>query len=191
MRSRTEMVTTTFVDSEEDYSDDDDSEEDWRPSASNKNGKKQKQQKGIGGGIAKRGRKRRGSSATGNKSLKRKMPSEESDEYEEDEPSGDDYDCDDFDKTSGTSNKKPLNLPPKKQFSDKNSSVSGKMNETGDILNLLLYVKDLTSADPNINNRLCLWRKDSNNLLQKYIRVKTAPNQFLFTSSSVVSSVMF
>ncbi|TMW45483.1 hypothetical protein DOY81_009437 [Sarcophaga bullata] len=187
MRSRTEMVTTTFVDSEEDYSDDDDSEEDWRPSASNKNGKKQKQQKGIGGGTAKRGRKRRSSSVIGNKNLKRKLASEESDECE-DEPSGDDYDCDDFDTTSGSSNKKPLNLPPKKQFSDKNSSILGKMNEKGDILNLLLYVKDLSSADPNINNRLCLWRKDSNNLLQKYIRVKTAPDQFLFTSSSVYSS---
>lgn len=183
MRSRTEMVTTTFVDSEEDYSDDDDSEEDWRPSASKKICKKQKQSKGIGGGTAKRGRKRNGSSLACTKNLKCKPPNEENDEYEEDELSGDDYDYDDF----GTSNKKPFNLPRKQQFSDKNSSISEKSNETGNVLNLLLYVKDLTSSDPHINNRLCLWRKDSNNLLQKYIRVKTAPDQFLFTSSSVVS----
>ncbi|XP_065357182.1 uncharacterized protein LOC135951453 [Calliphora vicina] len=191
MRSRTEMVTTTFVDSEEDYSDDDDSEEDWRPSASSKNGKKQKQQKcgGGGGGPAKRGRKRKSSSGPGNKNSKRKAAYEESEEDEVDELSEDDYDYDDFETISGPSGKKSTNLSSKKQFSDKNSSTLAKGNdETGDTLNLLVYVKDLTGTDLNKNNRLCLWRKDNNNLLQKYIRVKTSPEQYLFTSSSVYSS---
>ncbi|XP_037813426.1 glutamic acid-rich protein isoform X1 [Lucilia sericata] len=188
MRSRTEMVTTTFVDSEEDYSDDNDSEEDWRPSASNKNGKKSKQQKcSGGGGPSKRGRKRKGNSGQPNKNSKRKAIYEESEDDDKDELSDDDYDYSEFEAISGPSRKKPSSLPPKKQFSDKNSSTSGN-DDAGDTLNLLVYVKDLTGTDLKKNSRLCLWRKDSNNLLQKYIRVKTTPEQYIFTSSSVYSS---
>lgn len=188
MRSRTEMVTTTFVDSEEDYSDDDDSEEDWRPSASNKNGKKLKQQKSGASASAKRGRKRKNSSTGGNKNSKRKTANDDSDDDDLNEGSDDDLEYDDYEETPARPSKnKPTNLPPKKQFSDKNSSVSSNDDEPEDILNLLVYVKDLTGSDLNKNNRLCLWRKDNNNLLQKYIRVKTSPEEFLFTSSSVVS----
>lgn len=185
MRSRTEMVTTTFVDSEEDYSDDDDSEEDWRPSASSKNGKKQKQQKCGGGPSAKRGRKRKNSLASGNKNIKRKATNEESEEDELEEPSDDEYDYDDFETISGSSKKKSASFPLKKIYTDKHFSTSDN-DDTGDTLSLLVYIKDLAGADLNKNNRLCLWRKDKNNLLQKYIRVKTSPDQFIFTSSSVV-----
>ncbi|XP_023296458.2 glutamic acid-rich protein [Lucilia cuprina] len=186
MRSRTEMVTTTFVDSEEDYSDDDDSEEDWRPSASNKNGKKQKQQK-CSGVPSKRGRKRKSNSGQPNKNSKRKATYEESEDDDKDELSEDDYDYNEFETISGPSTKKPSSLPPKKQYSDKNSSTSGN-DDSGETLNLLVYIKDLTGTDFNKNSRMCLWRKDSNNLLQKYIRVKTTPEQYIFTSSSVYSS---
>ncbi|KAM7353416.1 uncharacterized protein ACRADG_005489 isoform 1-T3 [Cochliomyia hominivorax] len=189
MRSRTEMVTTTFVDSEEDYSDDDDSEEDWRPSASNKNGKKQKQSKHGTIGQSKRGRKRKSSSAKTNKNTKRKATyenSDDDDDDEEDDLSEDDYECEDLEEISGSS-RKPSNLPLKKQFSEKNSSTSGNDDMSGDTFNLLVYVKDLSGTDINKNNRLCLWRKDKNNLLQKYIRVKTSSEEFIFTSSSVYS----
>lgn len=201
MRSRTEMVTTTFVDSEEDYSDDDDSEEDWRPSASSKNGKKQKHQKSSGG-SSKKGRKRKGAIAGANAkgSSKRKSASyaaADSDEDDEDDEdnSEEEYDYEEFETaaTGSTPKKAPTSLPPKKQFSEKNSSVSASGNGTGSStsdpggqLKLMVYIKDL-AGDYSKNNRLCLWRKDKNNLLQKYIRVKTTPEEFLFTSSSVVS----
>uniref|UniRef100_A0A1A9WEP6 Uncharacterized protein n=1 Tax=Glossina brevipalpis TaxID=37001 RepID=A0A1A9WEP6_9MUSC len=212
MRSRTELVTTTFVDSEEDYSEDDDSEEDWRPSASNKNGRKQKQQRGASAAAGKRGRKRKGSSnpVTINKSsAKRKTTYEESDDEEEDEepPSDEEFNSfDDEEEAAGPSHKKPpTNLPPKKQFSDKNSTTTttsatsatamgggGSSNSnnsatTDNILSLLIYARDLV-GDYTKNQRLCLWRKDDSNLLQKYIRVKTTSEEFLFTSSSVYSS---
>lgn len=201
MRSRTEMVTTTFVDSEEDYSDDDDSEEDWRPSASSKNGKKQKHQKSSGG-SSKKGRKRKGAIAGANAkgSSKRKSASyaaADSDEDDEDDEdnSEEEYDYEEFETVAAgsTPKKAPTSLPPKKQFSEKNSSVSASGNGTGSStsdpggqLKLMVYIKDL-AGDYSKNNRLCLWRKDKNNLLQKYIRVKTTPEEFLFTSSSVVS----
>lgn len=200
MRSRTEMVTTTFVDSEEDYSDDDDSEEDWRPSASSKNGKKQKHQKSSGG-SSKKGRKRKGAIAGANAkgSSKRKSASYAADSDEDDEDDEDnseeEYDYEEFETAAAgsTPKKAPTSLPPKKQFSEKNSSVSASGNGTGSStsdpggqLKLMVYIKDL-AGDYSKNNRLCLWRKDKNNLLQKYIRVKTTPEEFLFTSSSVVS----
>lgn len=191
MRSRTEMVTTTFVDSEEDYSDEDDSEEDWRPSASNKNGKKVKQQqKSVGSGQAKRGRKRRNPSIKGNKNSKRKAMCDESEEDEIEETSEEDYDCHDYESISGSSKNIQASLPPKKQFSDKNLHTTKNDDKTGETLNLLVYIKDLTGTNLNKNNQLCLWRKDKNNLLQKYIRVKTSPEQFIFTSSSVVSRIL-
>lgn len=208
MRSRTELVTTTFdLDSdEEDYSpDDDDSEEDWRPN------KKQRQQKqttrangnnssssgaGAGGGgsdASSAGRKRKATAtATAAKSKRRtivpkvsdedfeSLDDEEDDKNLESEPSEGEFE--NVAAASTSTAKRAQSLPPKKQFV--------KLAQ----LDLLLNKRDLFDANWLLNSRLCLWRKDEQtNLLQKYLRVKTTEDaakpqeqQLLFTSSSVV-----
>lgn len=206
MRSRTELVTTTFdLDSdEEDYSpDDDDSEEDWRPN------KKQRQQKqptrangnnnsssgaGAGGSDAgSAGRKRKATAtATAAKSKRRtivpkvsdedfeSLDDEEDDNNLESEPSEGEFE--NVAAASTSTAKRVQGLPPKKQFV--------KLAQ----LDLLLNKRDLLDANWLHNSRLCLWRKDEQtNLLQKYLRVKTTEDaakpqeqQLLFTSSSVV-----
>lgn len=213
MRSRTELVTTTFdLDSdEEDYSpDDDDSEEDWRPTNKRRQQKTQPRNANGGnggdGGTAAAGaagaggvgrkRKQVAASAAAFKAKKRALVanSKVSDEDFESADENDDDDADsaadgsdeDDDSLPATSSaKRPQNLPPKKQF-------QAKLTQ----LDLLLNKRDLCNKDWLQNSRLCLWRKDEKtNLLQKYLRVKTtsdeqnpkAEQQLLFTSSSVVS----
>ncbi|EDV58338.1 uncharacterized protein LOC6542958 [Drosophila erecta] len=172
MRSRTELVTTTFEESdEEDFSpDDSDSEEDWRPT-------KKRPSKPSGSDGARK-RKSTAATATASKAKRRmaKVSDEESDEEDdlETEPSDDDFDF-----PSASTSKRPQSLPPKKQFV--------KLNQ----LDLLVKKSDLMEDDWLKNNRLCLWRKDEQtNLLQKYLRVKSAAGEeeLLFTSSSVYSS---
>lgn len=214
MRSRTELVTTTFdLDSdEEDYSpDDDDSEEDWRPTNKRRQQKAQPRNAngnggdggtaaggGGGGGAGGVGRKRKQVAATAAafKAKKRALVANNK-VSDEDFESADDNDDDDLESAADGSDeeddslpatssaKRPQNLPPKKQF-------QAKLTQ----LDLLLNKRDLCNKDWLQNSRLCLWRKDEKtNLLQKYLRVKTtsdeqnptAEQQLLFTSSSVVS----
>ncbi|XP_016962297.1 uncharacterized protein LOC108032802 [Drosophila biarmipes] len=171
MRSRTELVTTTFEESDEDDfspDDDSDSEEDWRPTK-----KRPAKPSGSDGG-----RKRKSAAATASKAKRRmaKVSDEESDEEDDLETDPSD---DDFDFPSASTSKRPQSLPPKKQFV--------KLNQ----LDLLVKKSDLLENDWLKNNRLCLWRKDKQtNLLQKYLRMKSAAEEeeLLFTSSSVYSS---
>ncbi|KAH8376575.1 hypothetical protein KR093_000142 [Drosophila rubida] len=207
MRSRTELVTTTFdLDSdEEDYSpDDDDSEEDWRPNNTNK---KPQPKQGEAGGA----RKRKSAVATASKAKRRALAAaaaaaaaavaaakvsddddfESADDFldgdgdeEEDELETEPSDEDEIDmpaaSTSATTKRPQSSLPPKKQFV--------KLSQ----LDLLINKRELCDKDWLQNARLCLWRKDEQTkLLQKYLRVKTtqdAEQQLLFTSSSVYSS---
>ncbi|KAH8334504.1 uncharacterized G-patch domain protein DDB_G0278987 [Drosophila kikkawai] len=173
MRSRTELVTTTFVESdEEDFSpdDDSDSEEDWRPTK-----KRPTKAAGSDGG----GRKRKSAAATASKA-KRRMAKVSDEDSENDDDLETDPSDDDFDYPSAsTSSKRPQSLPPKKQFV--------KLSQ----LDLLVKKSDLMEKDWLKNNRLCLWRKDDQTtLLQKYLRVKSGAEEeeLLFTSSSVYSS---
>ncbi|KAH8282174.1 hypothetical protein KR054_005989 [Drosophila jambulina] len=172
MRSRTELVTTTFVESDEDDfspDDDSDSEEDWRPT-------KKRPAKAAGSDG---GRKRKSAASTASKA-KRRMAKVSDDDSENDDDLETDPSDDDFDYPSAsTSSKKPQSLPPKKQFV--------KLNQ----LDLLVKKSDLMEKDWLKNNRLCLWRKDDETtLLQKYLRVKSGAEEeeLLFTSSSVYSS---
>lgn len=171
MRSRTELVTTTFEESDEDdfSPDDSDSEEDWRPTK-----KRPSKPSGSDGG-----RKRKSAAANASKAKRRmaKVSDEESDEEDDLETDPSD---DDFDYPSASTAKRPQSLPPKKQFV--------KLSQ----LDLLVKKSDLMENDWLKNNRLCLWRKDEQtNLLQKYLRVKSAAEEeeLLFTSSSVVSGL--
>lgn len=207
MRSRTELVTTTFdLDSdEEDYSpDDDDSEEDWRPSNKRRQQKAQPRNANgnggdggtaAGGGVGRK-RKQVAATAAAFKAKKRALVAnnkvsdedfESADENDDDdlESAADGSDEEDDSLPATSSAKRPQNLPPKKQF-------QAKLTQ----LDLLLNKRDLCNKDWLQNSRLCLWRKDEKtNLLQKYLRVKTtsdeqnptAEQQLLFTSSSVVS----
>ncbi|XP_017847702.2 putative uncharacterized protein DDB_G0271606 [Drosophila busckii] len=196
MRSRTELVTTTFdLDSdEEDYSDDD-SEEDWRPSTKRtlkpQASRANAHAADVGGG----GRKRKASTTSGKTKARRVAPSktdagdfESDDDFilvdddSESEESDDEFDAEPVASTS--SKRGTQSLPPKKQFA--------KLTQ----LDLLLKKQELLSKDWLQNSRLCLWRRDEEtNLLQKYLRVKTLQNadrphehHLLFTSSSVYSS---
>ncbi|KAH8410317.1 hypothetical protein KR009_011699 [Drosophila setifemur] len=181
MRSRTELVTTTFVESDEDDfspDDDSDSEEDWRPTTK----RPVKQPRGLAAGATASsntdGRKRKSTGGPGSKSKRR--AAKVSDEESEDE---DDLETDpsdeDIEYPSASTSKRPQSLPPKKQFV--------KLSQ----LDLLVKKCDLLEKDWVRNNRLCLWRKDEQTtLLQKYLRVKPASgeDEMLFTSSSVYSS---
>lgn len=204
MRSRTELVTTTFdLDSdEEDYSpDDDDSEEDWRPTNKRRQQKTQTRANcnsgGDGGapaGVGVGRKRKQVAASTAFKAKKRALANKVSDEdfgsaddNDDDPDSAADGSDEDDDSLPATSSSKRLqNLPPKKQFNTKLSQ-----------LDLLLNKRDLYDKDWMQNSRLCLWRKDEKtNLLQKYLRVKTtadeenpgAEQQLLFTSSSVVNA---
>ncbi|XP_017095657.2 uncharacterized protein [Drosophila bipectinata] len=179
MRSRTELVTTTFVESdEEDFSpdDDSDSEEDWRPT------KKRPAKQGRGGGAgasassATDGRKRKSAAAPGSKAKRRAAKVSDDDSENEDDLESDPSD-EDFDYPSASTSKRPQSLPPKKQFV--------KLSQ----LDLMVKKSDLLEKDWMKNNRLCLWRRDEHTtLLQKYLRVKSDEDEMVFTSSSVYSS---
>ncbi|XP_017076094.1 transcriptional regulator ATRX homolog [Drosophila eugracilis] len=172
MRSRTELVTTTFEESDEDDfspDDDSDSEEDWRPTK-----KRPSKPSGSDGG-----RKRKSAAAANASKAKRRMAKVSDEESDEEDDLETDPSDDDFDYPSASTSKRPQSLPPKKQFV--------KLNQ----LDLLVKKADLLENDWLKNNRLCLWRKDEQtNLLQKYLRVKSASEEeeLLFTSSSVYSS---
>ncbi|BFF93693.1 protein bfr2 [Drosophila madeirensis] len=176
MRSRTELVTTTFVESdEEDYSpdDDSDSEEDWRPT-------KKRPPKQSRGSEGSRKRKAAGTAA---KATKRRHSKLDSDDDSENDDDDDDLETDpsdeDFEYPLASTSKRPQSLPPKKQFV--------KLHQ----VDLLMKKADLLDKDWMKNTRLCLWRKDVQaSLLQKFLRVKSEPGeeQLLFTSSSVYSS---
>ncbi|XP_055851725.1 uncharacterized protein LOC129915993 [Episyrphus balteatus] len=189
MRSRTELVTTTFIDSEDDFTETDDSEEDWRPSASNRNVKKRSHTtKGRNRGSRKR--KSSGTSSNGTNHKKNRRQAAQDAIYQTFDDS-DDEDEEDYEyfKAARTQlaaevEPKAIILPPKKK--EKNLSMNG--NTASGIFQLFLYRKDL-KEDYVTNSHLCLWRKDGTNLLQKYIRVKTGvPDEFMFTSSSVYST---
>ncbi|KAH8329348.1 hypothetical protein KR074_008261 [Drosophila pseudoananassae] len=179
MRSRTELVTTTFVESdEEDFSpdDDSDSEEDWRPT------KKRPAKQGRGGGAgatastATDGRKRKSATAGGSKVKRRAAKVSDEDSENEDDLESDPSD-EDFEFPSASTSKRPQSLPPKKQFV--------KLSQ----LDLMVKKSDLLEKDWMKNNRLCLWRRDEHTtLLQKYLRVKSDEDEMVFTSSSVYSS---
>ncbi|KAL7723590.1 hypothetical protein ACLKA6_012401 [Drosophila palustris] len=198
MRSRTELVTTTFdLDSdEEDYSpDDDDSEEDWRPNK--KRQQKQSRANANGSSEAAR-RKRRTTGSSASKPKRRAIATKVSDddfESADDDGDGDDdeldtepSDAEDVEcpaaSTSFTKRPQTQSLPPKKQFNKP------------DQLDLLINKRELCAKDWLQSSRLCLWRKDEQTqLLQKYLRVRTSldsdkpeEQQLLFTSSSVYSS---
>ncbi|KAH8392386.1 hypothetical protein KR215_007122, partial [Drosophila sulfurigaster] len=213
MRSRTELVTTTFdLDSdEEDYSpDDDDSEEDWRPNNNNK--KPQTKQSEAGGG-----RKRKSSTSTASKAKRRAIAAaaaaasaaaaaaaaavaaskvsddddfESADDFldgdeeeEEDELDTEHSDEDDIESPAASTS---TNKRPQSLPPKKQFAV--KLTQ----LDLLINKRELCAKDWLQNARLCLWRKDEQTkLLQKYLRVKTTQDseqQLLFTSSSVYSS---
>ncbi|SPP85857.1 protein bfr2 [Drosophila guanche] len=192
MRSRTELVTTTFVESdEEDYSpdDDSDSEEDWRPTK-----KRPPKQSRVGlavaggsgagaGAGAGEGSRKRKAAGTAAKATKRRHSKLDSDDDSENDDDDDDLETDpsdeDFEYPLASTSKRPQSLPPKKQFV--------KLHQ----VDLLMKKADLLDKDWMKNTRLCLWRKDVQaSLLQKFLRVKSEPGeeQLLFTSSSVYSS---
>ncbi|XP_001355840.4 glutamic acid-rich protein [Drosophila pseudoobscura] len=197
MRSRTELVTTTFVESdeEEDYSpdDDSDSEEDWRPTK--KRPPKQPRigvaiaggsgaggaagaSGGPGGGEGGRKRKAAGTAAKAKRRHSKVDSDDESDDDDDDDLETDPSD-EDFEYPLASTSKRPQSLPPKKQFV--------KLHQ----VDLLMKKADLLDKDWMKNTRLCLWRKDVQaSLLQKFLRVKSEPGeeQLLFTSSSVYSS---
>ncbi|XP_022227897.2 glutamic acid-rich protein [Drosophila obscura] len=199
MRSRTELVTTTFVESdeEEDYSpdDDSDSEEDWRPTKK----RPPKQPRiglavaggssgaagagaGAGGAGGSEGSRKRKAAGTASKAKRRhsKLDSDDdSDENDDDDDLETDPSDEDFEYPLASTSKRPQSLPPKKQFV--------KLHQ----VDLLMKKADLLDKDWMKNTRLCLWRKDVQaSLLQKFLRVKSEPGeeQLLFTSSSVYSS---
>ncbi|XP_034668419.1 glutamic acid-rich protein [Drosophila subobscura] len=195
MRSRTELVTTTFVESdEEDYSpdDDSDSEEDWRPTKK----RPPKQSRiglavagvsgagaGAGGAGGSEGSRKRKAAGTTAKATKRRHSKLDSDDDSENDDDDDDLETDpsdeDFEYPLASTSKRPQSLPPKKQFV--------KLHQ----VDLLMKKADLLDKDWMKNTRLCLWRKDVQaSLLQKFLRVKSEPGeeQLLFTSSSVYSS---
>lgn len=154
MRNRSEqLVTSAFIDTDEESDDGSESEDDWKPSNSNKRTTLKSKSR-----VPKR-----------KSSAKKRKYSESDDEESNDD---DDYsdDDDDYFQTPSPSVSVPKKKPEETNFK------------------LLLYVNDLDQNYKN-NVHLCLWRRDKNSLLQKYIRVKTDNNEdFIFTSSSVYSS---
>ncbi|KAH8293260.1 hypothetical protein KR018_006230, partial [Drosophila ironensis] len=181
MRSRTELVTTTFVESDEDDfspDDDSDSEEDWRPTQKPRSTKQAARGGGAGAAGTSDGRKRKSAGAGGSKAKRRtaKVSDEESDneDYLETDTSDEDFEF-----PAASTSKRPQSLPPKKQFV--------KLSQ----LDLMVKKSDLLDKDWMKNTRMCLWRRDDQmTLLQKYLRLKPGPGEeeMLFTSSSVYSS---
>lgn len=224
MRSRTELVTTTFIDSEEDETESDDSEEDWKPdssTSSNRNGKKRTKTKSRR--IQRKSNlsiKSSSSSASSFSPFKRQRF--ETATFKDELLESDDGSYGGYGGYSGYgSNSAPIsginNFYHQQQqqqqhyFSMAMNSTSAlvKLHQTikdgkplsqkvvaeqsmpdgSGIFQLYLYKKDL-DKDYRTNSNLCLWRRDGSSLLQKYIRLKTInTEEFIFTSSSVVSII--
>jgi len=183
MRSRTEQVTTTLADSEnEDDPSLEDSEEDWKP----------EKKAGRGGSKAapKGGAKRKSAgtkSRAAKKSKKEESESEEEpDEDEEDEEDEDDEDYDESDDGGSARGNKSDSKSPKKARGV--SSLGKNQPDKDGNLELYLFKNDLTK-DYRTDSKLCMWRRDGASLLQKYIVVKPDPDdkELIFNASSVYS----
>lgn len=173
MRSRTELVTQNYLDSQDEDSDSDESEDDWKPA----------------GGRQKLSRKRPINIPIGKqRKLKKKAASITKSKYTDDNSSSEsDSEEEIFHSQSSHSSTNDMEGGGGGPSSYKTKSSEKNYPDRNGIFQLYVYKPDLLTNYAT-DDKLCLWRWDGDLLLQKYIRIKDSQHQFVFTSSSVYSN---
>ncbi|KAG5675107.1 hypothetical protein PVAND_005036 [Polypedilum vanderplanki] len=174
MRNRTEMVTNTGSDYDEDAAEfeQDDGSDDWKPDPEEKKGKK------AGG--------KRKATATKTSAKKKRSRKDESDEESEEEEEDDE----EFDEDEGeeeemeTSTKSSSSKKPKKVSSEADAR---NFPDRQGVFSLYAYKGDLKNG-LRANTNICLWRRDGQSLLQKYLRDKDSSGNSIYFNSSMVYS---
>lgn len=175
MRNRTELVTNTGSDYDEDQGefDADDNSDDWQPDPEEKK--------------ARKGGKRK-ATATKTSAKKKKSRKEESESEEEEED--EEFDEDEMNEED------ELDTSTKSQGSSKKTSSAKKVSSEADarnfpdrqgVFSLYAYKGDLKNG-LRANTNICLWRRDGQSLLQKYLRDKDSNGSSIFFNSSMVYS---
>jgi hypothetical protein len=192
MRNRTELVTNQLgSDFEEEGSDfEPDSGEDWKP---------EKDEAGVakkpGSATKKSPTKRKAGKSSGKKSAKRvkKEESESEEEEEEDDEEIEDdnlieeYIEEDADEAGGSQSNGSKTGSAKKSKSSAPSESSKNFPDKAGIFSLYAYKGDLKNG-LRANKNICLWRRDGQSLLQKYLREKEeVDGKIIFNSSMVYS----
>lgn len=176
MRNRTELVTNTGSDYDEEAGefDADDGSDDWKPDPEDKKVKK--------------GGKRK---ATATKtSAKKKKPRKEESESEEEEEDDEEYDDDEIgEEEEMETSTKSQGGSSKKSSNKKVSSEADARNfpDRQGVFSLYAYKGDLKNG-LRANTNICLWRRDGQSLLQKYLRDKESSGNSVFFNSSMVYS---
>lgn len=211
MRNRTELVTNTLAESDNEEEELDDSEEDWKPQKVHFEYfsihivlifwcfrvhcfcRSQKTGRGATKVVSPKGGKRKSAGSRGRPASKKSkqdeseeddIEDEEENEDDEDENEDDDIDSEEED-SDGEKPKKGGKSAPKRG----RAAPSGKNQPDKDgVMELYLFKNDLTKefrSDP----KLCLWRRDGASLLQKYLVVKSEDESrdIFFNASSVYS----
>lgn len=175
MRNRTELVTNTGSDYDEDQGefDADDNSDDWQPDPEEKK--------------ARKGGKRK---ATATKTSAKKKKSRKDDSESEEEEEDEEFDEDEMNEDD------ELDTSTKSQGSSKKTSSAKKVSSEADarnfpdrqgVFSLYAYKGDLKNG-LRANTNICLWRRDGQSLLQKYLRDKDSNGNSIFFNSSMVYS---
>lgn len=211
MRNRTELVTTTVADSENEESEANDSGEDWQPEKvqffllllffSNSIFESKKQQneskflflqqnpagarKSVGRkSVSKTPLKRKSTTRASNSAKKGKK--DDSDEEPDDDEDDEENENDDDDEDENDDDEDGEEASGK----SRRRAISGKNHPDKDgFMELYLFKNDLTK-DYRTDEKLCLWRRDGASLLQKYLvelEDGDADGSLIFKQSSVYS----
>lgn len=164
------MVTQNYLDSQDDDSESDESEDDWKPAVDRQ----------------KLSRKRPINIPAGKqRKLKKKAAPNTKGKYTDDNSSESESGEDVF--YSQSSHSSAFDVEGTGTSSYKTKSSEKNYPDRNGIFQLYVYKPDLLTNYAT-DDKLCLWRWDGDLLLQKYIRIKDALHQFVFTSSSVYSN---
>lgn len=183
MRNRTEMVSNTGseYDENEGEFEADDGSDDWKPDPED-SGKKAKRTSGKRKATATK------TSAKSKKSKKEESEEDEEEGSEDEDGEGEGEDNEEFDedeeedesmdasKSSAKKTKKAPSEADARNFPDRQG-----------IFSLYAYKGDLKNG-LRANSNICLWRRDGQSLLQKYMRDKDSKNNAIFFNSSMVYS---
>lgn len=176
MRNRTEMVTNTGSDYDEEAGEfeADDGSDDWKPDPEEKKGKK--------GG-------KRKATATKTSAKKKKSRKDESESEEEEEEDDEEYDEDEMGDDDELETSTKSQGSSKKSAAKKVSSEADARNfpDRQGVFSLYAYKGDLKNG-LRANTNICLWRRDGQSLLQKYLRDKESSGNSVFFNSSMVYS---
>jgi len=181
MRNRTEMVSNTGSDYEENEGEfeADDGSDDWKPDPEDSKKAKMTKRKVTATKTSAKKPKKSSDPASDEESENSEEEEEEDNEESDEQVDEDDEEDESLDTSTKSSPKKPKKSPSEadaRNFPDRQG-----------VFSLYAYKGDLKNG-LRANTNICLWRRDGQSLLQKYLRDKESKGTSVFFNSSMVYS---